>query len=89
MITPWILSNRSVFPTTYHQHSNDVNGTYTLIRSSQGNEEILEENYHLVQDDVEADFILFWVHCTPITETSSMVQLVIHANLGGSIPGKL
>jgi hypothetical protein len=34
MVTPFFLSNRSVFPTTYHKHSNDVNGVYTLIRSS-------------------------------------------------------
>jgi len=43
----------------------------------------------MVQDDVEADLILFWVHCTPITETSSMVQLVVHATLGGSVPSKI
>ena len=42
MITPWILSNRSVFPTTYHKHSNDLDGAYTLIRSSQGNQQITE-----------------------------------------------
>ena len=83
MITPWVFSNRSVFPTTYHKHSNDVNGPYTLIRSSQGNEAIVEANYHLVGDDVEADFILFWVHCRPITETSSMVQLVVQVSFGG------
>jgi len=40
MITPWFLSNRSVFPTIYHKHSSDLNDAYTLIRSSQGNEAI-------------------------------------------------
>jgi hypothetical protein len=88
MITPFFLTNRSVFATTYHKHSNDVNGPYTLIRSSQGNEAIVEENYHLVGDDVEADFILFWLHCTPLTETSSMVQVVVHVNFGGAFPSK-
>ena len=35
MITPWILSNRSVFPTTYHVHDGEaIEGAYTLIRSS-------------------------------------------------------
>ena len=45
MLTPFIISNRSVFPTTYHKHSEDgINGAYTLIRSSSGNDEIAEAN---------------------------------------------
>ena len=37
MLTPFIISNRSIFPTTYHKHSDSLEGQYTLIRSSTGN----------------------------------------------------
>ena len=37
MLTPSELSNRSMFPTTYHMHDDSLEGQYTLIRSSEGN----------------------------------------------------
>ena len=37
MLTPFVISNRSVFITTYHKHSETLEGEYTLIRSSDGN----------------------------------------------------
>lgn len=39
MVTPWILANRTLYVTTYHKHSEDLeNGEYTVFRSSQGND---------------------------------------------------
>ena len=90
MITPWIIANRSVFPTTYHKHSEEgVTGAYTLIRSGTGNDAIVEANVEQIGDDEEASFHLFWVNCVPITDTLCRVRLAIHADLGGSLPGPL
>ena len=90
MITPWILANRSVFPTTYHKHSEEgVNGPYTLIRSSTGNNSIAEANAEQIGDDEEADFHLFWINSVPITETTTRIRLAMHVNLGGSLPGPM
>ena len=89
MITPWILSNRSIFPTTYHKHTEGINTSYTLVRSSQGNEAISERNSELIGEDVEADFILFWVNCVPVTDTTYRLRFAMNANLGGSLPDRL
>ena len=91
MITPWILNNRSLYVTTYHKHSSDNfdAGTYTVFRSSQGNDKISEANYERTGDDVEADMILFWLQCMPVNDKLSRVRFVIKLNLGGSIPGRL
>ena len=88
MHTPFFLSNRSVFPTTYHMHGDDMDSDYTLIRSSQGNEALSEEHVELIGNDVEADFILFWVNCVAISETQSRIRFAMHANLGGSLPDR-
>ena len=89
MLTPWIISNRSLFVTTYHKHSDALEGQYTMIRSSEGNSKIQDANAEIVLDDVEADMILFWVNCIPMTSTMSKVQFIMHLNLGGSLPGPL
>lgn len=89
MLTPFIISNRSVFISTYHKHTDTLEGEYTLIRSSDGNQAIIDEHADLIGDDVEADFHLFWLHCVPMTSTLSKIQLVVHANLGGALPGPM
>ena len=89
MITPFIISNRSVFVTTYHVHSDTIDGQYTLVRSSKGNDSISDREAEAVGDDVEADFILFWINCIPIDENSMKVQFIFHLNLGGTIPQML
>ena len=73
MLTPFIISNRSVFVTTYHVHSDTIDGQYTLVRSSKGNDSISDREAEAVGDDVEADFILFWINCIPIDENSMKV----------------
>ena len=73
MLTPFIISNRSVFPTTYHKHSDSVESQYTLIRSSQGNDDIVDRHADMIGEDVEADFKLFWVNCIPMTSTMSKI----------------
>ena len=40
MLTPFIIANRSVFVTTYHKHSDTIDGEYAMVRSSEGNAEI-------------------------------------------------
>lgn len=89
MLTPFIISNRSIFITTYHKHTDMMESQYTLIRSSSGNQNIVDQNSELIGEDVEADFHLFWVNCIPMTSSLSKIQLVIHANLGGSLPGPM
>ena len=89
MLTPFIISNRSVFPTTYHKHTDTLEGQYTLIRSSTGNDDIVDRHSDMIGEDVEADFKLFWVNCIPMTSTLSKIQLVMHINLGGSLPGPM
>ena len=49
----------------------------------------MDENANMVEDDVEADFILFWLNCVPMTSTMSKVQFIFHVNLGGSLPGPM
>mmetsp|Transcript_42615 Transcript_42615/g.56250 ORF Transcript_42615/g.56250 Transcript_42615/m.56250 type:complete len:166 (-) Transcript_42615:2395-2892(-) len=90
MITPWIISNRSIYVTTYHMHDEDLeNGPYTLIRSSQGNDAISDANVEMTGEDVEADMILFMLNVMPIREGLSRVRFIIHINLGGGLPGPL
>ena len=89
MLTPFIISNRSVFPTTYHKHTDTLEGQYTLIRSSTGNDDIVDRHSDMIGEDVEADFKLFWVNCIPISSTMSKIQIVMHINLGGSLPGPM
>ena len=43
----------------------------------------------MIGEDVEADFKLFWVNCIPMTSTLSKIQLAMHINLGGSLPGPM
>lgn len=89
MHTPWIISDRSIFATTYHQHSDTVDGPYTLVRSSEGNQAISDENNERIGDDVEADLILFWVQVTPVDGSRVRIRFAMQVNLGGSLPGKL
>ena len=91
MHTPFILSNRSVFPTTYNIHDTaSVDGAFTVMRSSQGNDAISEANYEMVGDDVEADLILFWVNIVPQEDgKTNRIRFCMHANLGGYIPQKM
>lgn len=49
----------------------------------------MENNFHMVEDDVIADMILFWMKVIPLTDTSSTVQFVMKLNLGGSIPNRI
>ena len=43
----------------------------------------------MIGDDVEADFKLFWINCIPISSTMSKMQIVLHINMGGSLPGPM
>ena len=49
----------------------------------------MDENADLVEDDVEADMVLFWLNCVPMTSTMSKVQFVLYENLGGSLSGPM
>ena len=77
-----------MYVTTYHSHSPDLeNGTYTLLRSSQGNDEIYKANKNRTGKDIEADLILFWLQVTP-SEKGCRVQLIHELNLKGSMINK-
>ena len=89
MLTPWIVSNRTVFATTYHVHSESIDGHYSLVRSSEGNTSIADEHAERIGDDVEADLTLFWVNVNPITATSSRINFAVKINLGGSLPQRI
>ena len=83
------VGHRSVFPTTYHLHSDDIDGEYTLLRSSLGNEDIAEENADKLGDDIEADLVLFWLNVKPLGQESCQVTLVAHVDLGETLPKKM
>ena len=89
MLTPFIIANRSVFVTTYHKHSDTIDGEYAMVRSSEGNAEIADRHAERIGNDVEADLILFWCHAIPITETSCKINFIAHVNLGGGLPQKM
>lgn len=66
-----------------------MDGPYTLVRSSEGNQAISDENNERIGDDVEADLILFWVQVTPVDGSRVRIRFAMQVNLGGSLPGKL
>lgn len=75
MITPWILANRTLYVTTYHKHSEDLeNGEYAVFRSSSGNDGLSDQYAEaLTGEDVEADMLLFMLRVQPISPQLSRV----------------
>ena len=97
--TPFIVSNRSIFPTYYHVHSAELEGEYTFITSSAGNDTYVEENFDLIGSDVIADMHLNYVNVKPIhgginidktpIVTGISITQCLHVNLGGTMPAAM
>ena len=68
-IPVFFMSNRCMFVTSYHVHSDSEDGEYTLIRSSKGNDTISKENYDKVGKDVEGDLAITWINAKPVCDS--------------------
>jgi len=73
IITPFIVSNRSMFVSWYHLHSREENGAYIFVASQAGNDNFAREQINKIGSDVQGDYNINYVRVTPIFNGSNEV----------------
>ena len=77
------MSNRSFIACFYEIEEDD--GSFTIIISPRGNDDLYEEYRHRIADDVEPNYIINYSHYTPY-EGGIKIEICVAVDPMGSVP---